>query len=141
MTLQRSIILRVIREAGEHLTADEIYQRAKELLPTMAVGTVYRNLKLMSAEGDIVRIPSAKGPDRYDKNVFPHDHMLCRACGRYVDISVPSLKKVIERESGAKVESYVLTVEGLCPDCAQPKDGMERKATARKCAVIQLNSL
>ena len=48
MTRQRALIARILRDASKHLTAEEIYHLARQSMPSIAVGTVYRNLKLMT---------------------------------------------------------------------------------------------
>ena len=87
MTRQRALIARILRTAGRHLTAEEIFQLARQSMPSIAVGTVYRNLRLMSEDGELRRIEAAGGPVRYDANLSPHGHLVCRICGR-LDASV-----------------------------------------------------
>ena len=56
MTRQRALILRLIRESGEHPTAEEIYRKAKEEMPGIALATVYNNLNHLAQEGEIRKI-------------------------------------------------------------------------------------
>ena len=117
MTKQRQIIHNIINTSTEHLCADGIYLEAKKSMPNIAIGTVYRNLGLMVDAGEIRRIPVAGHPDRYDKSIKPHDHMLCEECGRLVDLSIGDITSLIEDKTGASVTSYELYVSGICPDC------------------------
>lgn len=117
MTKQRRIIHSIINESCKHLCADEIYIEAKKIIPTIAIGTVYRNLGLMVEAGEIRHIPIAGHPDRYDKSVKPHDHMLCEKCGRLVDLNIGDITGLIEEKTCAKVTSYELSVSGICPGC------------------------
>lgn len=119
MTEQRRVIKEIITQSPEHLSADAIYMQARERLPAIAVGTVYRNLGLMVDAGEIRRIPVPNAPDRYDKNVMPHEHMLCGRCGHMVDIHVGDLKGYLAKQSGMCVSSYDLAVVGICADCAE----------------------
>ena len=64
MTRQRALILGIMREkCPEHLTADEIFSHARQAMPHIARGTVYRNLKLMELDGEIRDIESAIGTE------------------------------------------------------------------------------
>ncbi len=119
MTKQRQLIHSIINTSCEHLCADEIYLEAKKVIPSIAIGTVYRNLGLMVDAGEIRHIPIAGHPDRYDKSIKPHDHMLCEGCGRLVDLNIGDLTEFIENATCAKVSSYELSVSGICPDCAK----------------------
>ena len=72
MTRQRALILGIMREkCPEHLTADEIFSHARQAMPHIARGTVYRNLKLMELDGEIGHLEMPDGPDRYDANRPP----------------------------------------------------------------------
>ena len=117
MTEQRKLIYDVLHESSGHMTADQIYSAARLKKPDIAMGTVYRNLKLMSAAGEIRHIAVAGGSDIYDKTVTPHEHTLCEKCGAVCDICDMLIAEKIEQASGAKVISYELTVHGICPTC------------------------
>ncbi len=72
MTRQRALILDIMREkCPEHMTADEIFSHARQAMPHIARGTVYRNLKLMELDGEIGHLEMPDGPDRYDANPSP----------------------------------------------------------------------
>lgn len=87
MTIQRKAILQAFETAGRtHPTAETIYHLAKMELPRISMGTVYRNLSEMSAQGEILRIPFSDGPDRFDNNLSRHDHAVCKVCGRLFDL-------------------------------------------------------
>ena len=89
MTRQRALILGIMREkCPEHLTADEIFSHARQAMPHIARGTVYRNLKLMELDGEIGHLEMPDGPDRY-----------------------------IESAIGTEVRGYTLTIRYICPKC------------------------
>lgn len=117
MTQQRRIIFDVIRNSMRHMTAEQIYLEAKQILPSIAMGTVYRNLGLMSDAGEILRIEMAGQPDHFDKTVSPHHHCLCPRCGEVSDAPIPDLTEHLQQILGSPVESYDLTLRILCDDC------------------------
>ena len=117
MTRQRALIAKIIHERPGHLTAGEIFTLAREQMPSLARGTVYRNLKLMEQAGEIVRLELPDGPDRYDGTTAPHAHLLCDGCGALQDLPVAGLTRRLSDQIGAPVRGYQLTVHYLCPKC------------------------
>ena len=117
MTRQKRLILDLMRQSPRHMTADEIFAQARQQMPSIARGTVYRNLKLMEQAREIARLEMPQGPDRYDKTAAPHGHLYCEGCGDLQDIPVVGLVKEIENAIGTEVRSYQLTIHYLCPAC------------------------
>jgi len=118
LSKQYDAIQRVIQlHAGEHMTAEQIHQFARELIPDLSLGTVYRNLGKMVEQGKIARLMAANGPDRYDQSSVPHGHLACIHCGGFFDIPSEALLPELEAKLGCPVSSYELTVRALCKHC------------------------
>ncbi len=117
ITEQRRLIGELIRNAEDHLTAEQIYLAAKERMPSIAVGTVYRNLGLMERDGEIRRISVPNSPDYFDKSTKLHDHLLCRRCGRLLDVCFEELQSLFANCTDMQVDSYELTLHGTCSLC------------------------
>lgn len=121
MTRQRQLIYNIIQRADDHPTAEMIYARAKAEMPSIAFGTVYRNLKLMVDAGEILHIPVAGEPDRYDKTIRPHEHMQCIECGRVADCDPGDLKSYFSSKIGEEIVSYTLNFFYICNECRQKR--------------------
>ncbi len=121
MTRQKRLILSLLAAECRHMSAAEIYLRAKRELPHIALGTVYRNLGLLVDEGEIVRVSVPGKPDAYDTLKEKHDHMICALCGRIRDIFIPGLQDAIDYQTGEKTLSYELSISYICPDCRKKK--------------------
>ncbi len=118
MTKQKKIILDIIMNSRSHPTAEDIYREAKNEMPGIALGTVYRNLGIMAEKGEIRRISGQNMPDRYDK-VFPaHEHMQCTECGRISDVMLKPLEGFIEKEVGCHISGYDLMIKYVCTECS-----------------------
>lgn len=121
-TKQRQTVLRVIRESDEHLTANEVFEDARRLLPGISFATVYNSLRYLKNEGLIGEIRFGTDATRYDPKLTRHDHALCNNCGKLVDLelSVPDglLEEAAER-SNFEAESIEFTLRGLCPECSK----------------------
>ena len=99
------------------MTADEIYMKAKSVQPSIAVGTVYRNLALMEKAGEIRRIAIANAPDRFDKSIHMHEHLVCQKCGLLSDVSIPDLHAFLEKQTGIRILGYDLNLKYYCDEC------------------------
>jgi len=120
LTKQREVVLQVIRNAHEHLTANEVFTAAKDLLPTISFATVYNSLRYLKDAGHIAEITFGNGASRYDRMTHRHDHAICTECGKLVDIEmeVPAeILKKAARQSKFKPETLEFTLRGKCPDC------------------------
>jgi len=120
LTKQREVVLRVIREDQEHLTANEIFDKAKQLLPGISFATVYNSLRFLKDAGHIAEISFGNGASRFDSKLTRHDHAICTKCGKLVDMEIELPREIINfaaEFSKFKLESLELTLRGLCPDC------------------------
>lgn len=122
LTKQREVVLQVIRDSDNHLTANEVFDEAKRLLPTISFATVYNSLRYLKDAGHIAEIQFGNGASRFDKMTSRHDHAICVKCGKLVDMELElptELVKIAEKFSKFKLESIELTLRGLCPNCIQ----------------------
>ncbi len=119
MTRQRRLVKQVLCDSHAHLTAEEIYERAKEMIPEIALGTVYRNLGLLCASGEIVKIEVTGEACRYDGNIIPHEHIACTLCGRVDDINIEGLDELIRSRKDLRISGYMLTLYHVCEKCRE----------------------
>jgi Fur family transcriptional regulator, peroxide stress response regulator len=120
LTPRRQVVLRVVAESCEHLTANEIFEAARKRLPSISFATVYNSLKYLKDAGLVREITFGKGSSRYDRETSRHDHAVCSRCGRLTDFDLAETSRLMRaaaRRSRFKPESIHLTLVGLCPDC------------------------
>jgi Fur family transcriptional regulator, peroxide stress response regulator len=120
LTRQREVVLQVIRDEPEHLTANEIFDKAKQLLPGISFATVYNSLRFLKDAGLIAEISFGNGASRFDSKLTRHDHAICTKCGKLVDMEIelpPEIVNFAAEFSRFKPESIELTLRGICPDC------------------------
>jgi Fur family peroxide stress response transcriptional regulator len=120
LTRQREVVLQVIKESHEHLTANEVFNLSKEILPTISFATVYNSLRFLKDAGHIAEVTFGNGASKFDKITSRHDHALCTKCGKLVDLhlDIPQeLAAVAAKYSNFLPESLELTLRGLCPEC------------------------
>lgn len=122
LTKQREVVLQVISDAEEHLTANEVFVHAKVLLPSISFATVYNSLRFLKDAGHIAEIRFGNGASRFDRMTSRHDHAICTKCGRLVDIEMEHPAELLQMAasySNFKPESLDFTLRGICPDCVK----------------------
>ncbi|MBE7089479.1 MAG: transcriptional repressor [Clostridiales bacterium] len=114
---QRELIYNIIKGRKDHPTADMIYQTARELEPTISLGTVYRNLKLLSDENQIITLETTDKRIHYDGDTSNHSHFICSDCGKIIDLFFEFTPPVFLEEGGHKVTGEKRLYYGTCKDC------------------------
>ncbi len=120
LTKQRQAVLRVIRESDKHLTANEVFDDARRLLPGISFATVYNSLHYLKSEKLIGEVNFGADATRYDRKLTQHDHAVCNACGKLVDLEIPipdGLLNEAAKRSKFTLQSIELILHGVCPDC------------------------
>lgn len=122
---QRELILKTLQKSPVHPTAEEIYAKVKEELNTISLGTVYRNLNLLTEFGAIRKLETAGNTSvRYDGRKDEHCHLVCTSCGTITDIELgmfPSIDSSVERETGFTVFEHGIVLKGTCAECSTDK--------------------
>jgi Fur family transcriptional regulator, ferric uptake regulator len=120
-TIQRKIILDELSHHSDHPTADEIYIKVRKQMPKISLGTVYRNLELLSNAGTILKLDSNSKQMRFDPNPIPHPHFYCIQCDQVEDIpvqiDVPSIDEEHPWFRDRLIQGSSLEFYGLCPEC------------------------
>ena len=126
MTRQREVILEEIQRAQIHASADEIYEMVRKRLPRISLGTVYRNLEILSELGEIRKLELGGDLKRFDWDPSKHYHIRCLECGRVDDAPIAPLRKIEDELYGTTVYTIIghrLVFEGLCPQCTKMAAG------------------
>ena len=135
LTGPRRVVLDVVRATETHPTAEWVYQMVRRRLPRVSLGTVYRNLRLLVAEGLVKEL---SGPHaRFDGNLSEHHHFTCLSCGRISDVPAPStdphsraLCGRVAAQSGGSVTHHRIEFYGRCSECQRRAGGRARSRRA-----------
>ena len=122
LTPQRMAIAEFLSRSKDHPTVDEIHKDIRKRYPTMSVATVYSTLELLKELGEIQELSIRKrGKACFDPNPGLHHHLLCRKCGKILDVEFehPSNCPIIAKETidGCKVEEVQAYLYGICSEC------------------------
>ena len=118
-TYQRTVIYEILRGTDSHPTADWIYEKVKQVIPNISLGTVYRNLRVLKEEGLIIELNDGK-QSRFDARTDNHYHFKCTNCERIYDIDKENVVDVdvsVLHKSGFSVEKIDITFSGICNIC------------------------
>lgn len=135
VTAQRLAVYKALAEDLAHPTAESVYARLRKQLPGLSQATIYRTLQFFENENLIRKVSSPGAIGRFDANVDPHQHLVCRVCGSLEDISVPELHSAaIPNVSGFTIEELDIRLVGRCEPCSssQSKPQMRRAARLRR---------
>jgi Fur family transcriptional regulator, ferric uptake regulator len=120
------VILEELQKLTSHPTAIGMYEIVRRRLPKISLGTVYRNLELLTRAGLVRKLELGNAESRFDGNVTPHDHVRCVRCGRVDDVSGPPLDLLgglANDIHGYQIFGHRLEYLGLCSHCrSQPDD-------------------
>ncbi len=114
-TNQRKVIYEIVKNTDIHPTADWVYERARAVIPNISLGTVYRNLKLLTEEGYLIEIEDGK-QSRFDAKLEKHFHLKCNVCRNIYDVDFDKLNIIIN-DSSFIVYNVKVMIEGICHKC------------------------
>jgi Fur family ferric uptake transcriptional regulator len=120
-TKQRRVILEELTRLHTHPTADELYERVRKRLPKISLGTVYRNLELLSRQGLVRKLEVGGSQKRFDGDLEKHHHIRCIRCGRIDDLpegaGITECDEDMIRSTGYQLVDRRVEFLGLCPAC------------------------
>jgi Fur family ferric uptake transcriptional regulator len=121
LTPQRQLILDAMQSSDDHISAEEIHSKVREVYPHVNISTVYRTLELLKSLGLVTETDMGGGCFRYhiaDKG--HHHHLICEECGATLDIdesALSQLKRTLLKEYGFKATISHLAIFGRCAKC------------------------
>ena len=119
-TIQRSLVLETVKSLHSHVTADEVYDTIVTKYPDISRGTVYRNLKLLSDNGEVRKVDIPGVAALYDYLCHDHYHTRCVVCGRVFDVEmeyISDLEKSIIDPHGFTYLGHDIVFKSICPTC------------------------
>jgi Fur family peroxide stress response transcriptional regulator len=117
---QLEAVWRAVKDDATHPTADRVFEKVRSQIPNISLGTVYRNLKRLVAEGRLGTLDVGRA-QRFDPMTQPHEHFICERCGGVYDLFVDARSAAVSAPPpapGFTVTSRHLALYGVCPDCA-----------------------
>ena len=122
VTHQRHVIYRALMQMHGHPSPEAVYEAVRREIPSISLGTVYKNIKTFVDAGVLREVSLHHGSARLETNLEPHHHMVCSRCKAIVDLDesdfvAPRLKR--RAPDGFRVHRMSVEVIGLCKNCAR----------------------
>jgi Fe2+ or Zn2+ uptake regulation protein len=122
LTSQRMTILHILNQDGGHLTPSQVYIRARQSMPGITEPTVYRTLGFLADNHLALAAHVGSGKMVYEIAGHDHHHLICRTCGKSVEMDHAALSRAYRQMEGAtgykQITSHT-TFFGLCPACQE----------------------
>jgi Fe2+ or Zn2+ uptake regulation protein len=125
LTVQRRLLFTLLESLGEHPTAEELFNLARQSDPDLNLSTVYRTLRWLESENLVsARVfDEERRQERFDPALpSEHHHFMCSRCNKVIEFDSPlfvEIKNQFEDMSGAYVNTGSIVLYGLCADCQQ----------------------
>ena len=119
---QRDCIQEFLMTRQDHPTAETVYMNIRRDFPRISLATVYRNLSLLADIGEIQKISTPDGPDRFDARIEPHVHFSCDRCGNVIDLEMENisyLDEIAGKSFSGRVQGHSILFHGICPECME----------------------
>ena len=123
-THQRQVIYQAAMSATDHPTPEAIYERVRRQIPSVSLGTVYKNLHTFLEAGLLKEVSLHHGTLRVDANLHAHHHLVCRVCRSIIDLDEHDIEpvRVLARlPRGFRTERQTVEIVGTCESCSRKK--------------------
>ncbi len=120
LTPQRRQVYSILLNQRDHPTANEVFLRAKQVMPDISMATVYNCLDALVECGLVRQVNLDRSATRFCPNMDPHCHFFCEKCGHIFDIDFDpqSMRTEVSIPAGFEVTHFGLALRGKCPQCA-----------------------
>ncbi|MFP4466833.1 MAG: Fur family transcriptional regulator [Candidatus Goldiibacteriota bacterium] len=132
VTAGRETVLQVLLNTKEHLSAEEIFLRAKKINPAVGLTTVYRTLEMLSSMGAVHKFDFGDKRARYElaeSSKGHHHHLVCTGCNKIIDYDdfideevklLEQTQKKLSKKYKFKIENHLIQFYGICAECSDP---------------------
>lgn len=122
-TRQRAAVAQLLEQLDDFRSAQELHEELRKRGEGIGLTTVYRTLQSLSDAGEIDVLRTDSGEAIYRRcSRHHHHHLVCRACGRAVEVEGPAVERWADRvaeENGFSEVSHTVEIFGTCADCTR----------------------
>jgi len=121
LTFQRQVIYEAVVASREHPTPEWIYEQVRQRIPSISLGTVYKNVKTFLDSGLLKEVTLHHGSLRLESNMTPHHHLVCSSCKAIFDIEEsavgPFQLPATQLPVGFSIKQCRVEFVGVCKNC------------------------
>lgn len=129
LTHQRQVIYEALSQMEHHPSPEAIYEVVRKQIPSISLGTVYKNLKTFLDTGLLREVSVHHGTIRLEANMSPHHHFVCTQCKAIMDLEPEDLEPVkLKRKppKGFRVQRFSVEALGICAACLAKSERARR---------------
>jgi Fur family ferric uptake transcriptional regulator len=120
-TRQRAAVEALLVDIDDFMSAQDLHARLRAQGQTVGLATVYRTLQAMATDGDVDMMRTDDGEAVYRRcSTGHHHHLVCRSCGRTVEVEGPAVERwadMISAKNGFSDVQHTLEIVGTCSAC------------------------
>ena len=120
-TRQRAAVEALLVDINDFMSAQDLHARLRAQGETVGLATVYRTLQAMATDGDVDMMRTDDGEAVYRRcSTGHHHHLVCRSCGRTVEVEGPAVERWADKvsaDNGFSDVQHTLEIVGTCSDC------------------------
>jgi Fur family ferric uptake transcriptional regulator len=121
-TRQRAAVTAMLEGLEEFRSAQEVHDLLRRQGERIGLTTVYRTLQILAATGQVDMLRGPDGETSYRRcSTGHHHHLVCRHCGKTVEIDLPSIEQTaarVARDNGFTDVAHTVEIFGICADCS-----------------------
>lgn len=132
-TPQRLAVLSLVLNSTSHPGPEAVYRSLAPRHPGLSMNTVYQTLHTLEESGILRRVAGQESTYRYDANVRPHVHLVCKSCGRVDDCSdhtqlLGDLHRAVAAQTAWTLVDQDPCFYGYCPSCQESGSSSTRRS-------------
>ena len=116
MTRQRREVLAVILRDRDHPTANDVFRRAQDRMPTISLATVYNCLEALVSHNIVRQVNLDRESSRYCPNLSDHCHFQDESSGKIHDVVFKEgvkLEDLLELPKGTEISHLDISLKGI----------------------------
>jgi Fur family transcriptional regulator, peroxide stress response regulator len=124
-TFQRQVIYEAVLDSRKHPTPEYIYEQVRGRIPSISLGTVYKNVKTFLDTGLLKQVSLHHGSLRLEANMVPHHHLVCSRCKAIFDLDDDQVAPVQLRGAlpkGFEARRFTVEILGVCASCGASRN-------------------
>jgi Fur family peroxide stress response transcriptional regulator len=130
-TFQRQVIYEAVVDSREHPTPELIYEQVRQRIPSVSLGTIYKNIKTFLDSGVLKEVTLHHGSLRLESNMTPHHHLVCSSCKAIFDIEESALEPVRLPKAGVpagfSIKQCRVEFVGVCKRCQGARESSRKQ--------------
>ena len=135
-TFQRQVIYEAVVDSREHPTPELIYEQVRRRMPSISLGTVYKNVKTFLDSGVLKEVTLHHGSLRLESNMTPHHHLVCSSCKAIFDIEETAVEPVRlptgKLPAGFSIQQCRVEFVGVCKSCQRARRKKNSMTSGRR---------